>query len=1833
MLLACFSASVAALAEDVVEIGDAALRRCVEQALDKAAGETITNSDMASLTYLGCYAGELSNLAGLEFGTSLTDLRIYADDISDLSPLAGLESLTNLELEFNSISDISPLSGLTSLNYLTIGPSRTKAEREVNPIDDISALSNLTSLNVLLLFWTHVADVSPLRDLTALNNVYLVDNRICDIGPLAQNVGLVAPDLVSLDGNPLGAAAHDTHIPTLQGRGVSVYFDPPTEAPAACSSVEDEEEAPAAAPANLRAVVGDGQLTFHWDAVADATGYHYRIKAGTAEWGAWTSVAGDATSHTAENLANGTAYWFQVRAMRGDEAGPASVEISATPTPLEDEEEAPAAAPANLRAVVGDGQLTFHWDAVADATGYHYRIKAGTAEWGAWTSVAGDATSHTAENLANGTAYWFQVRAANGGGTGPASVEISATPAAEDFVEIGDAALRHCVERALGKGAGEAISQKELTTLTSLSCRNAGVSNLSGIDAATSLAELDLRDNAVADIAALAANTGLGSGDTVDLRGNPLNAAAHGTHIPALRNRGASVYFDKPAASPPVDIPDAALRRCVEQALDKAAGETITNSDMASLTYLECYAGELSNLAGLEFGTSLTDLRIYADDISDLSPLAGLESLTSLILEFNSISDISPLSGLTSLNHLTILPSRTKAEREVNPIDDISALSNLTSLYVLLLDWTHVADVSPLRDLTALANVSLVDNRICDIGPLAQNVGLAAPDLVHLRGNPLGAAAHDTHIPTLQGRGVTVHFDPPTEAPAACSAADEDLVEIGDAALRHCVERALGKGAGQTISETEMATLSELSCDARYDDEIPDRPRLDPVHNPHGTVSDLAGLEFAVNLSSLELRGNESLFDLSPLADLSSLTRLGLSNNDIADLSPLAGLASLTHLLLVDNAVTDLSPLARLASLRRLLLSGNAVLDLSPLSRLTSLTHLLLVDNAVTDLSPLGGLASLETLHLGSNAISDLSPLAGLTSLTDLSLHRNLVADISGLAKLVSLDSLNLTGNFIVDVSALRGLEALTSLALSSNRISDISPLVDNTGLGAGWLYPDYVNLRSNRIPCGTNARGVHALRSRGASVFADAVRIGAPAQVTATAGDETVQLSWLAPAGCHVVRYEVRYGIGESPDFGPWDAVEAVENGAMNYTVDSLINGRRYAFEVRAIGSDSAGLVRRTEVALAEDPVGPVAIVDERLSAGIAQALGKATRPSQPGRPFASSQSSASEVVITQEDMATLTDLDLRGMDIADLTGLEYALNLRRLLLSGNRVTSLDAIEGLQFLSALDLSANGLSDISSLSRLHALERLWLNDNEIADIWPLAVNMELGAGEVRSHGSSDYVDLRGNPLNRGATQQHVPSLRERGAAVLVDDPAHLLPVFAAAGNRWRQSFARIVNPTDRHGEVGVTAIDESGNRLGPLTLPVGAGKTVHFNSSDLENGNAEMGMHSGVGAGAGAWRLELRSSLPIEVFAYMRHADGLVTSMTALAPEAYAQHRIPTFNPGSNGRQTSRLRVINPTDKVARVLLEGVDDGGTAASAAVTVPAGGAREFTAAALEQGVGPGIVDGGLGDGVGKWRLTATSYDGVHVLSVLDNPAGHRANLSTEPSGSGGVHHLPLFPSAASPGREGFVRVVNQSPRAGSVRVRAFDSDGNAAPAGTLALPAHGAVHFNSRQLEQGNAKGLTGLAVAQGDWRLQLHSDLDLGVYGYVRTTSGFVDSIHETAPVTGTGAHRIVFFNPARNTRQASWLRVVNMGDTPANVRITGTDDDGTPAADPVRLTIPANATRDLTAEDLETGGADGVAGALAEGSGKWRLLVESDGVLAVLSLLQDDAGRLTNLSR
>lgn len=112
-----------------------------------------------------------------------------------------------------------------------------------------------------------------------------------------------------------------------------------------------------------------------------------------------------------------------------------------------------------------------------------------------------------------------------------------------------------------------------------------------------------------------------------------------------------------------------------------------------------------------------------------------------------------------------------------------------------------------------------------------------------------------------------------------------------------------------------------------------------------------------------------------------------------------------------------------------------------------------------------------------------------------------------------------------------------------------------------------------------------------------------------------------------------------------------------------------------------------------------------------------------------------------------------------------------------------------------------------------------------------------------------------------------------------------------------------------------------------------------------------------------------------------------------------------------------------------------------------------------------------------------------------------------------------------------------------------------------------------------------------------------------------------------------GAHRVAFFNPASNERQVSRLRLINGGAPDATVRLTGVDDAGRTPGTPVRLRVMGGRALEVTAAELESGTGPGIeAGALGDGEGKWRLRLESDRPIRVMSLLDSPSGHVTNLS-
>ncbi len=235
--------------------------------------------------------------------------------------------------------------------------------------------------------------------------------------------------------------------------------------------------------------------------------------------------------------------------------------------------------------------------------------------------------------------------------------------------------------------------------------------------------------------------------------------------------------------------------------------------------------------------------------------------------------------------------------------------------------------------------------------------------------------------------------------------------------------------------------------------------------------------------------------------------------------------------------------------------------------------------------------------------------------------------------------------------------------------------------------------------------------------------------------------------------------------------------------------------------------------------------------------------------------------------------------------------------------------------------------------------------------------------------------------------------------VAVKGPA-LVALLPRASDPVREGFVRVINHDAEAGEVTIEAVDDTGVRRGPITLSVDAGATAHFNSGDLEDGNAAKGLPTGVGSGEGDWRLVLDSDLDFEALSYIRTADGFLTAMHDTVPVRDGAYEVAIFNPGSNENQVSRLRLVNLGAEDAQVTITGIDDAGVSpgSTVALTVPSGASRTIAAADLEAGAEG--FNGSLGDGLGKWRLRVESDQPIVVMSLLSSPTGHLTNLSSAP-----------------------------------------------------------------------------------------------------------------------------------------------------------------------------------------------------------------------------------------
>ena len=180
-----------------------------------------------------------------------------------------------------------------------------------------------------------------------------------------------------------------------------------------------------------------------------------------------------------------------------------------------------------------------------------------------------------------------------------------------------------------------------------------------------------------------------------------------------------------------------------------------------------------------------------------------------------------------------------------------------------------------------------------------------------------------------------------------------------------------------------------------------------------------------VDQKSIDLSGNLMVSNLEPLAKLSHLTTINLSNTPISDLMPLRNLNALENLDISGTQVTSLDPLKYCNYIKQLNLSHTGITEISILASFPALEVLDVSETEVSDLSPLAELTNLQTLLISHTPVTDLSPLEDLSKLQILDFSNTLVTDIEPLADLQALQAVTFNQT---DVNTLKPLTALPAL-------------------------------------------------------------------------------------------------------------------------------------------------------------------------------------------------------------------------------------------------------------------------------------------------------------------------------------------------------------------------------------------------------------------------------------------------------------------------------------------------------------------------------------------------------------------------------------------------------------------------------------------------------------------------------------------------------------------------------------------------------------------------------------------------------------------------------------
>ncbi|WP_197277547.1 carboxypeptidase regulatory-like domain-containing protein [Bacillus sp. FJAT-27245] len=554
-------------------------------------------------------------------------------------------------------------------------------------------------------------------------------------------------------------------------------------------------------------------------------------------------------------------------------------------------------------------------------------------------------------------------------------------------VIIDDANLEGIIREALNKPVGT-ISEDEMKTITSIDASYQNINNLTGLEFATNLEELNLEGNDISDLKSLSRSINLkklwiGYNQISDLQ--PLSNLNQLTELYVWENKLKSL-----------------------KGLEK----------LKSLLILDAHNNKLNDIKDIHQLNNLLELNLNVNEISTIPPLTQLTSLETVQLSRNEITDVQVFKHLKRVKWIDITgnPLNTK-KQNINILEELDtrgvyidfnsydnnpikfadpkleqAISQFLNLptpikkgdirHIEFLDLTNkgIANLKGLEDATALQVIHLNFNPLTNIDALKN---LNQLNWVEINRVTLNSNSMET-IQFLQGNDVYVDFD---------ANYNSELVQFEDQNLEDAIS--------EYYSIPTPLTKGDLQ-------------KIEYLFLSNG-IKKLKGLEHATNLIGLYIDGN-SITKIDELMDLNHLKEVSIKRN------PLAQEALGTIKELENKGITveydehfDSTPIdihdpileyllgeylnipnrilkGDLNQVESLNLTGQdrAIIRIDGIENATSVKKLFLDDNLISDLSSLANMNQLSELHLRNNNIKDLTPLLQLTNLRYLDIKNNL---------------------------------------------------------------------------------------------------------------------------------------------------------------------------------------------------------------------------------------------------------------------------------------------------------------------------------------------------------------------------------------------------------------------------------------------------------------------------------------------------------------------------------------------------------------------------------------------------------------------------------------------------------------------------------------------------------------------------------------------------------------------------------------------------------------------------------------------------------------------------